>query len=110
MCTANSGNRGSYFAGEPALVAGLIQGGHNVEVSLATDDHPVFIRWARDSGCDFHELLAGSRAPIHVVADNRDSRGGRALPHERNAGIRAFVTSSKADAHQSTSPQQEPEW
>ncbi len=83
-------------------MAGLIQGGHNVEVSLATDDQPVFIRWARDSECDFHELLAGSRAPIHVVADNRDSRGGRGLPHERNAVMRDFVTAREADAKQRT--------
>src|ERR1700674_232833 len=34
---ANSGNRGSYFGGEPALAAGLIQGSHNVEVSADTD-------------------------------------------------------------------------
>src|SRR6202521_3793534 len=71
---ANSGKRGSYFGGEPALAAGLIQGSHNVEVSAATDYQAIFIRWTWDSSSDFHELPAGGRAPIHVVADGGDSR------------------------------------
>jgi hypothetical protein len=71
--SANSGNRGSYFGGEPALAAGLIQGSHNVEVSAATDHQAIFIWWAWDSGGDFHELAAGGRAPIHVVDDKRQA-------------------------------------
>lgn len=65
------------FRGKPALAAGLIQGSHDVEVSTGIDNQAIFIRWAWDSGGDFHELLAGRRAPIHVVADDRYSRGGR---------------------------------
>src|ERR1700687_5397346 len=34
---ANSGNRGSYFGGEPALAAGLIQSSHDVEGRAGTE-------------------------------------------------------------------------
>ena len=108
---ASSGNRGSYLAGESALVAGLIQRGHRVEVSAATGHQVIFIRWARNSGGDFHELRAGSRAPIHVVADNRDSRSdwGR-FPTERNAVGLGFLTAREPEAKQGTYRQQEPQW
>jgi len=74
MTPANSGNRGSCFRGDPALTAGLIEGGHNLEVSTATDYQAIFIWWAWDSSGDFHELAAGGRARIHVVADHHAFR------------------------------------
>ena len=108
---ADSGNRGSYLAGVPALAALLIEGGDHVEVSVATDHQVIFIRWTRDSGGKFHELPAGSRAPIHVVADDRDSRSdwGR-FPGKRNPVWRGLAaTRREAQAKQSTYRQQEPE-
>jgi hypothetical protein len=58
----------------------LDAGQYDIEVSTGIGNQAIFIRWAWDSGGDFHELLAGRRAPIHVVADDRYSRGGRGVP------------------------------
>ena len=92
-------------------MSGAIHSRHNVEVSAATDHQAIFIRWAWDSGGDFHELPAGGRAPIHVVADDRDSRTGRGrLPRERNAVRRGFVTAREGYAKQGAYCQQEAEW
>ena len=104
------GNRSSYFAGEPALTAGLIQCGHNVEVSPSTDHKAIFIWWARDLGGELHKLAAGCRASIDVVADDRDPHSGRrGFPGERNAVGRGFLTRSQSEAKQSDC-EQEPEW
>jgi hypothetical protein len=108
---ADSWNRDAHFAGEPAFVAGLIQSGHNIEVSAATEHQAILIRWALDSRGDSNELPAGGRAPIHVVGDDRDSRGGRGcFPPKRNAVRRGFVTAREAQTKQSTCRQQEPGW
>ena len=96
--------------GEPALTAGLIQGGHHVEVSAATGHQTIFIRWTWDSEAIFHELPARGRAPIHVVANDRDSRNDlRRFSRERDAVRQSFVTAREADAKQHTCRQQEPE-
>jgi hypothetical protein len=92
-----SGDSSTCFRGEPALVSGLIQSGHNIEISTATDYQPIFIRRAGDAGDEFNEGAAGSRASIHVVPYYRDSRGvPKRLPCERNA-VRSFVTACKPE-------------
>ncbi len=107
----NSGNRGSYFAGEPALATVLIQGGYDVEVSAATGHQMIFIQWTRDSGGKFHKLPAGSRAPIHVVANDRDSRNNWGhFPSERNSVGLGFLTGREPEAKQSNYRQREPKW
>jgi hypothetical protein len=96
-----SGDSGTCFRGEPALAAGLIQSRHDVEVRTPAGHQAIFIRRAGDAGGEFNEGPAGSRASIHVIPDDRDSRGvPRPLPCERNAV--SFVTARKPKAKQGT--------
>jgi hypothetical protein len=92
-----SGDSSTCFRGEPALVCGLIQSGHNIEIRTPARHQAIFIARTGNSGGEFYKGPGGSRASIHVVPDYRNSRGvPRRLPCERNA-VRSFVTACKPE-------------
>src|SRR5271163_792984 len=55
---AGSGNRGSGFAGEPALATSAIDSGYDVVVGAAPVDQSIFIGRAGNARRQFHETTS----------------------------------------------------